>query len=115
MSLKAMGGTLFKERQGLLVELRCIQAEEKQEWRVLAALKGVVQSHLAIFESPKGLPPNRQKNHAIVLKEGTNPVSVQPYRYPQIQKDEIEKLVRDMLHAQIIRLSTSPFSSPVIL
>lgn len=64
---------------------------------------------------PIGLPPIRDYAHAIQLKEGTTPVSVRPYRYPQIQKAEIEKLVKDMLQAQIIQVSRSPFSSPVIL
>lgn len=50
-----------------------------------------------------------------MLQEGANPVSVRPYRYPHSQKAEIEGLIRDMLAAQIIQVSNSPFSSPVLL
>ncbi|KAA0057859.1 pleiotropic drug resistance protein 1-like [Cucumis melo var. makuwa] len=68
-----------------------------------------------IFEMPDDLPPMRQINHRIQLKEGTDPINVRPYRYPHAQKNEIERLVNDMLASGIIRPSTSPFSSPVIL
>lgn len=61
---------------------------------------------------PSGLPPKRGCEHSIVLKEGVNPVSVRPYRYPQSQKDEIEHLVHDMMQAGIIQMSSSPFSGP---
>lgn len=61
------------------------------------------------------MPPKRSHEHAIVLKEGSNPVGVRPYRYPQCQKDEIERLIQDMLKAGIIKPSTSPFSSSVLL
>lgn len=68
-----------------------------------------------MFETPTSLPPNLGHEHAIVMREGSNPVGVRPYRYQQIQKDEIERLIKEMLEAGIIRPSTSPFSSPALL
>lgn len=68
-----------------------------------------------IFQIPKGLPPKRELTHEILLKEGAQPVKVRPYRYPHSQKQQIEKLVQDMLEEGIIQPSLSPFSSPIIL
>jgi hypothetical protein len=68
-----------------------------------------------IFEAPRGLPPQRRHDHRIHLLPGTAPVVVRPYRYPQLLKDEVERQCADMLAQGIIRPSTSPFSSPVLL
>ena len=67
-----------------------------------------------IFQEPKHLPPLREIDHHINLKEGP-PVNVRPYRYAYFQKAEIEKQVNEMLKSGLIRPSTSPFSSPVLL
>jgi hypothetical protein len=39
-----------------------------------------------VFEEPKGLPPSRSHDHAILLKSGSKPVCVRPYRYLYFQK-----------------------------
>jgi hypothetical protein len=43
-----------------------------------------------VFADPAGLPPARDCDHRIHLKPVAEPVAVRPYRYPQIQKDELE-------------------------
>ena len=78
-------------------------------------LQPLITQYQQIFDSPKGLPSSRGHEHSIVLKTGSDPVGVRPYRYPQNQKDEIERLITEMLTAGIIQPSTSPFSSPVLL
>ena len=82
---------------------------------VPAFMEPIIHQYDKVFELPAGLPPRRHQDHAIVLQTGTNPVNVRPYRYPHVQKGEIEKLVKEMLQAGIIQPSTSPFSNPVLL
>lgn len=42
-------------------------------------------------------------------------MNVRPYRYPHYQKNDIEKMIVELLSSGVIRPSTSPYSSPVIL
>lgn len=51
----------------------------------------------------------------ITLLEGQGSICVRPYRYTHLQKDEIQRQLEEMLSTEIIRLSHSAFSSPVIL
>ncbi|XP_071901048.1 uncharacterized protein [Coffea arabica] len=72
-------------------------------------LEYLLNDYEDLFQEPKGLPPKRLHDHKIVLKEGTEPINVRPYRYPAFQKGEIERLVAEMLACGIIRSSSSPF------
>lgn len=80
-----------------------------------AEMGTLLQKHYRVFREVQGLPSTRDLVHRIPLKEGENPVNVRPYRYPHLLKGEIERQVADMLRAGIIRPSSSPYSSPVIL
>lgn len=116
VSLKAMIRTIKHEGQGMIVELGCVTVVAREQLGCVSErLQQLLQEFASVFRMPMGLPPPRHKEHTITLKEGSTPVSVRPYRYPQIQKDEIEKLVHEMLAASIIQPSVSPFSSPVLL
>ena len=42
-------------------------------------------------------------------------VKIKPYRYPSIQKDEIEKMVYEIKEVGIIQDNTSSFVFPIIL
>ena len=78
-------------------------------------LDRLLLQHASTFEEPRGPPPARPYDHRIHLLPGTAPVAVRPYRYPQLQKDELERQCDAMLTQGIIRPSTSPFSAPVLL
>jgi hypothetical protein len=80
-----------------------------------ALLDRLLQTYDDVFAAPCGLPPTRPCDHRIHLKPNTAPVAVRPYRYPQLQKDELEAQCAAMLEQGIIHPSTSPFSAPVLL
>lgn len=49
------------------------------------------------------------------MKPETNLVTMRPYWYAYHQKEEMEKLVDEMLASGVIRPSSSPYSSPILL
>jgi hypothetical protein len=106
-----------KQQEGVFVQVFSIQLGEEQccpEVKELELLQ-LLESFQEIFEEPRKLPPTRRHDHQIPLVEGLGPVNVRPYRYPHYQKNEIEKLVLGLLQSGVIRASTSPYSSPVLL
>lgn len=122
VSLKAMKRHLRKGGSGYLVEFNSLEGKGdnykgsvENQPRVPKFLTHVLKRYQRVFNMPQGLPLVRSQEHKIVLQDRSNPVSIRPYRYPHNQKAEIERLIRDMLAAQIIQVSNSPFSSPVLL
>ncbi|XP_022013899.1 uncharacterized protein LOC110913370 [Helianthus annuus] len=57
----------------------------------------IISEFASVFQPPSKLPPARSQDHAISLILNSSPVSVRPYRYPHFQKNEIERLVAEML------------------
>ncbi|KAG6515796.1 hypothetical protein ZIOFF_026226 [Zingiber officinale] len=63
------------------------------------------------FAEPKGLPPSCSHDHHIPLISGSAPANVRPYRYPYIHKEEIKKIVQEMLQASIVYPSSFSVAS----
>ena len=78
-------------------------------------LQQVLDNHSKVFETPKGLAPIHDHDHAIHLIPGNVPPDIKPYRYPYVQKSEIECMIAKMLEAGIIQPNESSFSAPVVL
>lgn len=102
-----------KERCYLFLCRQMLDTEQEEPSN--QELLGLLSAFENLFQDPTHLPPERPHHHRIVLKQGSEPVNIRPYRYPAIQKDVIEGIVQDMLAAGIIRSSNSPFSSLVVL
>ncbi|XP_074277350.1 uncharacterized protein LOC141600986 [Silene latifolia] len=76
----------------------------------------LLKTYSLVFEEPRGLPPLREgHDHRIILKPDAEPVSIRPYRYPMVQKDIIESMTQELLEGGVIKHSTSPYASPVVL
>ncbi|GKB95105.1 ty3-gypsy retrotransposon protein, partial [Tanacetum coccineum] len=115
VSLKSIARVLQRDSEAFLVEMNTMEQLPEMDNKLNSIEQEIVSEFEDVFSLPFGLPPHRNHKHSIILKEGTGTISVRPYRYPQVQKDEIERLVREMLEAGVIQPSSSPFSSPVLL
>jgi hypothetical protein len=57
----------------------------------------------------------RVHDHSIPLVPGSLPLNIRPYHHPFAQKNEIEKMVQELLIVSVIHPSTIPYSSLVIM
>ncbi|CAA7031807.1 unnamed protein product [Microthlaspi erraticum] len=113
-SLKQMQKQKWAEYAELDVELSEMKGLEEIK-EVPEKIQMILEEYSQVFSKPTDLPPVRGREHAINLISGTGPISVRPYRYPHAYKEEMEKLVGEMLKAGTIRPSKSLFSSLVLL
>ena len=89
--------------------------EREDQNKVPLEIEPVLSRFEDVFREPIELPPKRGHEHEISIKAGELPVCAKPYRYSHFQKNEIEKQVQEMLRAEIIQPSQSPFASPTPL
>jgi hypothetical protein len=78
-------------------------------------IQKLLQEFQDVFQEPNNLPPERAADHTIQLVDPTKAVNQRPYKLPFYQKNAMKELIKHMLHTQMIRPGTSPYSSPVIL
>ncbi|MFS7996550.1 putative nucleotidyltransferase, Ribonuclease H [Helianthus anomalus] len=79
-------------------------------------LQSLLDAYQDVFQTPTTLPPKRPPfDHRIDLQAGSKVVNLKPYRYPSAQKDVIEKLTKELIDTGVVRGSSSPFASPVVL
>eukprot|EP00261_Vitis_vinifera_P023282 XP_010655166.1 PREDICTED: uncharacterized protein LOC104880390 [Vitis vinifera] len=104
----------FRQRQAVFALYVQLEGQQNNE-ELSSDMQAVLEEYSDVFAAPTSLPPAREIDHKIPLKDGTEAINVRPYRYAYFQKTEIESQVQDMLNAGLIRPSTSPFSSPVLL
>lgn len=114
VNAKEINRDLRKEKQGILLQLYSLSIKVSPN-TIHHQLQQLLTSYADVFAKPTGLPPHRSHDHRVSLVQGSGPVCVRPYIYPHFQKNEIERLVSNMLSQGIIHPSPSPYSSPIIL
>ena len=102
------------ERKGQVFHISPADSATPVQPHLLVVLADLLVEFSKVVAVPIGLPPIRDYEHSITLKEGSQPVCERPYRYPYFQKSEIEKIVNELLEVDYIQPSRSPFSSPML-
>jgi hypothetical protein len=103
--------------KGILLQLLAVELGVEQQCPNIVdpELQQFLEGFQDLFGEPQGLPPMPRHDHKLPLIQGSSPVNVRPYRYPHYQNNKIEKIIVELLKTGVIRTSTSPYSSPVLL
>ncbi|KAA0036455.1 Ty3/gypsy retrotransposon protein [Cucumis melo var. makuwa] len=108
--LKSMFKTWGNQDKWFLIECKAVEVcEEIEQCKIgtvhpkTRPVQMMLKQFEDVFEWPEQLPPRREIEHYIYLKEGTNPINVRPYRYDYQQKAEMERLVEEMLSSGVIQ------------
>jgi hypothetical protein len=105
---------LKKGHSGVIAQLHAIQ--ETKTPSITQDLKAILSKHQLVFFTPQGLPPSHGvHDHSIPLVPRKLPPNICLYHHLFSQKNEIENMVQKLLNAGIIRPSTSPYSSHVVM
>ena len=109
-----MENLLKKGHSGIISQIHSIHVVETPF--VHPDLQSILSEHQAIFNTPHGFPPSHGiHDHSIPLVLEILPPNVHPYHHPFYQKNEIKKIVWELLEAGVIHPSTSPYSSHIVM
>ena len=105
---------LKKGHSSIISQLHSIQVVKTPS--VHPDLQSILSGHQDIFNTPHGLLSSCSiHDHSIPLMSSSLPPNVRPYRHPISSKNEIDKIVQELLKASVIRSSTGPYSSPIVM
>jgi hypothetical protein len=68
-----------------------------------------------VLEEPKGKPPKREVEHKIQLLLDSPLPNIGLYRQSVLEADKVKKQWQQLLEQGVIRPSTSPCGSPIII
>ena len=81
----SMTKLLNKQQRGVISQL-CLLDVQTSKLVVSSDIQKVLDKYSNVFDTPKGIPPTRDHDHAINLILGSVPSNIRPYRYPYAQK-----------------------------
>ena len=75
----------------------------------------VLNQYGEMFQEPKGFPPKRGIQHEIQLQQDCPLPNIGMYKISVMESAEIKKKIQELLDKGIIRPSTLPCRSPIVL
>ncbi|CAH9112121.1 unnamed protein product, partial [Cuscuta epithymum] len=115
VSMKTMMNIVQQTGEGYLMVMEENMSNMEHQRDMEETWRKVIAEFPEVFTSVLPFPPARACDHAIRIKEGAQIPNLRPYRYSFDQKNEIEKIIEEMLKSGIIKHSNSPYSSPILL
>ena len=101
-----------------LVNSDCVSLGESESSKKELDLSKFLKENEDVFidDIPCELPPKRgDDDHFIELFPGSSPPNRPPYRVSQAQQEEILRQVNELVEKGMVRPSSSPFCSPILL
>lgn len=115
-SEEEMNKLLSKAILGYIIQVHNLQMDANTAVQQLPIeIEHLVKNFAPVFSEPEQLPPNRECDHSITLKEGTQAPNLRPYRVPHMKKSSMEEIITKLLKSGEIQASLSPFSSPAVM
>jgi len=107
---------LKKGHYEIVTQFNAIHAIESTPPHIHHDMQHVLYFHLRVFDKTIEHPPSRgEHDHSIPLLQGTQLPNFHPYRYPFVQKNEIEQIIKEILEASVIPPNAIPYSSLVVM